>query len=267
MVRCARLLTKKAAGRAEMNLLQTWKNWCPSSPPFALDLDLEVLKPRKEHAIATRCSWRDAIQAPDFCGPGDTRLHLGLLPQPFFGDVRRASIYVLLLNPGLSPTDYYGEYEVPNYRAALFANLRQQRRSGIVPFLFLDPQFAWHRGFDWWHRKLGKVIQRLAFAWEVSFAEAPASIGSTFASIELLPYHSSKFNNTGGLLQKLQSVDLARSFVREFVFPRVERGEAKVIVTRKVEVWNLPKHPGVVTYSNVEGRAAHLIHLKVRVGG
>lgn len=242
-----------------MNLLEVWANWEPDSPPFVLDGDLEVLNSHQSaRAVATRCSWQEAIQAPDFCAPGDRRLHLGLLPQPFFGDVRRASIYVLLLNPGLGPHDYYGEYEVPEYRAALLANLKQQPRSGATPFLFLDPQFAWHGGFDWWHGKLAKVMDRLASAWEVSFAEARARLGSALASIELLPYHSSQFSDAGGWLRRLRSVDLARAFVAEFILPRVQRGEATVIVTRKVAAWGLPEHAGVVTYSRAQARAAHL---------
>jgi hypothetical protein len=239
----------------EMNLLETWKKWHPNSPPFVLDDDLETLEP--DHYV-TRRGWQDAIGASDFCSPGDTKLHLGLLPQPFFGDVRRASIYLLLLNPGLGPHDYYGEYEVPEYRAALLANLKQQPRRGTIPFLFLDPQFAWHGGFAWWHRKLAKVMQRLASAWNVTFADARVRLGARLASIELLPYHSSAFRDTGGWLRKMRSVDLARAFVKEFVVPRVERGDAIVIVTRKVASWNLPENAGVVVYSAAQARAAHL---------
>ena len=147
---------------------------------------------------------------------------------------------------------------MPDYRAALLANLKQQPPIGTIPFLFLEPQFAWHGGFDWWHGKLAKVIQRLASAWDVSFAKARARLGSALASIELVPYHSSTFRDSGGWLRKLRSVDLARTFVTEFVLPRVERGEAIVIVTRKVKSWSLPELPGVITYSAAQARAAHL---------
>jgi hypothetical protein len=209
--------------------------------------------------VVTYRSWREASGAADFCAPGDSRLHLGLLPQPFLGDVRRATIYTLLLNPGLGPDDYYGEYEVPEYRAALLANLKQTSRgASAIPFLFLYPQFAWHGGFDWWHGKLAKVIERLASARRVSFSEARRHLASVIASIELVPYHSAAFKNTGGLIRKLRSVDLARRFVADFVLPRVQSGEAIVIVTRKVKAWNLPEHPGVVTYSAAQARAAHL---------
>jgi len=241
-----------------MNLLETWANWEPGSPPFALDADREVLHSRRSlKAVVTHCDWQEAHCAPDFCAPGDTRLHLGLLPQPFFGDVRRASIYILLLNPGLGPQDYYGEYRIPEYRQALLANLKQQF-AGVAPFLFLDPQFAWHGGFDWWHGRLAKLMMRLASAWRVSFADARARLASVIASIELLPYHSAAFKDGGRWLQNLTSVELARAFVTEFVLPRVRSGDAIAIVTRKVAVWGLPEQAGVVTYTAAQARAAHL---------
>jgi hypothetical protein len=243
-----------------MNLLDAWANWRPGSAPFVLDGDRETLN--SDHcaeAIVTHRSRRKASKAPDFCAPGDRRLHLGLLPQPFLGDVRRATVYILLLNPGLGPDDYYGEYNVPRYRAMLLANLRQEFR-GIsqVPFLFLNPQFAWHGGWNWWHGKLAGVIDRLASARRISFSEARLQLGSVIASIELVPYHSAVFKDVGGLVRKLRSVDLARHFVTDFVLPRVQSSEAIAIVTRKVAAWNLPEHRGVVTYSSGQARAAHL---------
>ncbi len=243
-----------------MNLLDAWANWELASAPFVLDGDREVLNSeRSTRAVVTYRCWREASGAPDFCAPGDTRLHLGLLPQPFFGDVRRATVYILLLNPGLGPDDYYGEYEVPKYRETLLANLKQEfRDASPIPFPFLNPQFAWHGGFNWWHGKLAKVIDRLASARRISFSKARSYLGSVIASIELVPYHSPAFKDADGWVHKLPSVDLARRFVADFVLPRVQSGEAIVIATRKVAAWNLPKHPGVVTYSAAQARAAHL---------
>jgi hypothetical protein len=97
--------TESAVDReAGMALDEVWGNWQPQSAPFALDDDLERLQYGKgaSHLTIWR-SWEEATQDPNFCEPGDSRLHLGLLPQPFFGNVREASIYVLLLNPGLGP--------------------------------------------------------------------------------------------------------------------------------------------------------------------
>ncbi len=242
-----------------MDLLEAWARFEPHSQPFVLDADRHLLlSERSITATVTHRDWREAYQAPDFCEPGDTRLHLGLLPMPFVGDVRSATVYVLLLNPGLGPHDYYGESEVPAYRSALLANLKQSVESDRAQFVFLDPQFGWHGGFDWWHSKLAKLIDHLSSMWHVSFCEARRRLGRALASIELLPYHSSAFRDSGRWLQNLPSAALARAFAAQHVVSRVRSGEAIAIVTRKVAYWDLPDLDGIVTYSPTEARSAHL---------
>jgi len=242
-----------------MNLLEAWAAWTPKEPPFILDADRAVLTAaRSMRSLVTLDSWKAAHEAEDFGAPGDRRLHLGLLPQPFFGDLQRASIFVLLLNPGIGPTDYYGEHEVPGYRNALLATLKQDFPRGSIPFLFLDPQYAWHGGFEWWHGKLAMVICRLAEMWRVPFATARARLATDLAAIELLPYHSATFRDAGGWRRNLTSVALARAFVQTVVIPRVKRREAVAIVTRQAKAWSLPDLPRVIRYSGQEARAAHL---------
>lgn len=242
-----------------MGLLHEWAEWKPTLAPFVLDADQPVLMAgRSARSLVTITSWPDAYGADDFGAPGDNRLHLGLIPQPFCGHLERASIFILLLNPGIGPTDYYGEYEVPAYRKALFETLKQHFPTDSVPFLFLDPQYAWHGGFGWWHGKLVAVIKQLARLWSVPFATARARLGKEIASIELLPYHSPSFRDRGGWLRQLRSVALAREYVQNVVIPRVERHDAIVVVTRQARAWNLREHPGVIRYSGQEARAAHL---------
>ncbi len=241
-----------------MSLLSTWARWRPRKPPFVLDEDREILlSDRSARNIVTYSGWREAHARPDFGAPGDRRLHLGLLPIPFVGSLRTADIYVLLLNPGLGSTDYFGEYERPEFRRHRLATLRQ-RFGRAQPFGELDPRFAWHGGYSWWHQKLSSVIQQLADHRDLSFAEARAHLGRRLAAIELLPYHSTSFRDGGQWLRRLPSVQLARSFVHDTVLPKVKRGEATLIVTRKAALWQLPKHPGVVVYRGAEARAAHL---------
>jgi hypothetical protein len=100
-----------------VDLLTAWKNWLPTEVPYVLRQDEDILKHWTGNISQT---WTEAYQAPDFGAPGDTRLHLGLLPHPYCGDLVNASIYVLMLNPGLGFQDYYGEYDVPAYRKHYF---------------------------------------------------------------------------------------------------------------------------------------------------
>lgn len=242
----------------DSGLVAAWRTWTPGARPYVLDADRPVMLDAKTAgAISNISSWRDAYSAPDFAAPGDTKIHLGLIPQPFGGDVMHASVYVLLLNPGLGPHDYYGE-EVPEYREALLATLRQDFSPDRFPFMFLDPQFAWHGGFGWWHGKFAKLIKRMAIDGGETFADARARLAHAIASIELFPYHSAAFRERAGWLHRLESVKLAKQFVSSYVLPRVQRGEAIVIATRQTARWNLPERDGVVVYRSHEARSAHL---------
>ena len=242
-----------------MTLLREWAEWNPGSAPYVLPADGPLLlSGRSAQATVVRRSWQAAYTADDFCAPGDTRLHLGLIPQPFLGNLERASIFLLLLNPGLGPDDYFGEYQVPGFRDALLANLRQDFSGRALPFLFLDPQFAWHGGFDWWHSKLTRVIQELAKTWQIPFSAARAQLARSVADIELFPYHSDIFHGAGGRLRSLASVQLARRYVHDVLLPRVRRKEAIIIVTRQARIWGLPPEAGVIVYSPGEARGAHL---------
>lgn len=238
------------------SLLSLWRQWKPTEPPYLLDADAPVLR-RFENRWAVM-EWSEAQRAPDFCKPGDKRFHLGLLPQPFCGDITNASIYVLMLNPGIGYQDYFGECHVPPYRQALLRALQQQFAPGSIPFHFLDPQFAWHGGFGWWHGKLVRVIEELAKAYNTTFADARARLGRRLASIELVPYHSEGFDNAGGIARKLPSAKLAARYVEETVLPKVRAGKAILIVGRKARVWGITEEPGVIVYTAGEARGAHL---------
>jgi hypothetical protein len=242
-----------------MNLIEAWSKWEPEKAPYILEADRESLSSCKsEEAIVTYRSWKEAYSSPGFQGEPDSRLHLGLFPQPFKGDVLNASIYILLLNPGLSPTDYYGEYQVPGFREAMLLNHRQDFSNSSLPFIFLDPQFSWHGGFEWWNRKLKHVISAISKHRKVTFNEARKSVAQKIASIELFPYHSRNFKDADKWLKNLPSVQLAREFVNDVVLSRVRSGKAVTIITRKAKEWSLPEIPGIITYTAGQARSASL---------
>ncbi len=234
-----------------MDLLEAWAAWArpqPREPPFVLDQDRGQLASAPRTTIWP--SWEAAHTDLEFEALGDKSLHLGLLPFPFSGDLRRATVYLLTLNPGVVPTDYYGEWNVGEFRDARFANLRQDFGDGQCPFLGLDPRFAWHAGFDYWHRQVGlrTVIADLARDWGVNFAEARRRLARALAVVEVFPYHSADQDAAKPWLAKLPSFELARRFVHEKVLPRVRDGEPIVIVHRQVKSWGLPTDlPGVFT--------------------
>ena len=77
-----------------MDFLSEWRQWNPAKCPHLLEADAVVLASiRSAQSVVTYRTWGDAMKAPDFCEPGANRLHLGLLPAPFIGDLLNASIY------------------------------------------------------------------------------------------------------------------------------------------------------------------------------
>ena len=133
-----------------------------------------------------------------------------------------------------------------------------------MPFVFLDPQFAWHGGFRYWHQKLKGVIEALATANCISLAEARATLGGKLAVVQLVPYHSAVFNLSPKALNQLSSVCLAKDFVGQTVSERVKARKAIVIVARKMPSWNpclpaeLGEDCGVIRYPPPEAIGASL---------
>ena len=253
-----------------MGLVTTWKNasdqWDSSAAPFVLSADAELLKSYPDVIYRTQ---EEAGQAPDFYAPSkdkDKRIHLGLLPGPFMGDVLHASIYVLMTNPGVTQTDYR-ELDDLYFRGVLLANLKQERVEGVLPFLFLDRQFDWHDGFRYWNTNVGlaKTIQEIAERQGITEAEARIEVGNQLAVLQLFPYHSANGPNSTERLESLPSVIRVGRFVQETVTERVRQGHAIAIVMRRVKVWDqylprgLSEEQGVFRSANAgEARRASL---------
>jgi hypothetical protein len=188
--------------------------------------------------------------------PDDGDFHFSLLPAPYVGNLAEADVFILLLNPGFSPGDYFGEYERTDFKEALKQNLKQEFSGVQYPFLYLDPRFCWHPGFRWWEAKLRKTLRHVADAqhkgnYLLALKAAPQRI----ASIELVPYHSRRF--AGGKLEaKLESALSAKAWVRDCLIPRALDGELVIVATYK---WHLKNHRDhVVSLSRFQALAAPL---------
>jgi hypothetical protein len=196
----------------------------------------------------------DEYTASDaFADPADTSLHLGLIPIPLIGPLNTGRVLILMLNPGLHPVDYFGEAESKSYREALITNLRLESK-----FFCLDPAFAWHGGFSYWHGKFREIVAELASAWEVPYLAALNRVAQRVVTVQLLPYHSPQFGLPDRTLDSLRSVRLMRNYVHEVLVPRARRGEVLIVVTRKSRCWQLREDEHILVYDKQEARGAHL---------
>ena len=240
--------------------LTEWAAWQPNTVPYVFPGDEVLLSPRARQAIVTHSSPKKYIASECFNTPDDTKLHLGLHPMPILGDLARAKVVFLLLNPGLRPGDYFAESDHQDYWTALRRSTQQKLKGVEYPFLFLDPSFSWHSGFLWWTRKLAPIIREVLAKRRASPQDALRTLSQSVANIELYPYHSRRFCLPAHVRRQLRSVELARSFVTEVLLPKARSGKVLLVVMRRKRDWGLStrKRRGVLSFNVSEARGAHL---------
>ncbi len=239
-------------------LIAGWRD-CPiDSPPYLFPRDGNHLEFTNERALSLHKTFEDYIVSSKFGSSSDRSLHVGLIPIPYIGNLERASIFILMLNPGLSAGDYYAEQNVSEFKLTLIRNLRQENSEDEFPFFGLDPKFAWHPGFRYWNDKLHKIAKGLASSREVSYQSALKVLAQNIACLEYIAYHSKSFGIPSSLSSVLPSTKAMIAFVHDMLVPKVKTDETVIIVTRSAKNWKLPTHENIIVYSGSEARAAHL---------
>jgi hypothetical protein len=241
------------------DLIGFWNHCRLTAPPFIHPDDLPIIRENARlTGDADPVSFETYVSGPRF-DPGDNCFHFSLFPVPFVGDLRSASVVILMLNPGFRYSDYWAEIKVPEFRARLEANLRQSFDGVEYPFLYLDPQFCWHTGFRWWEGKLRDVILKIAKErFNGRYLQALQFLSRNVACIELIPYHSASFTDHQ-LIQKLPSAHHARSFLHDRLIPEAITEKKTVIATRQKEGWKLQKEVGTLyIYEGGHTRGASL---------
>ncbi len=242
-------------------LITAWRRHRPRNGRHLLRKDEHLLlNLRGGQCVAPHVrSWREAYVAPDFAEPNDDKkFQLHLVPIPFIGDIEKASVVLLLLNPGYGPHDTFAEFEIPALKKRALKNLRQNFSGEDYPFYFLDPALAWHAGFRWWHGKLAETIQELARRRCESFSEARQFLSQHLAAIELVPYHSTKYPLTREIEGTLPSTVLARRFVERRLLKKVGKNKLTIIVMKGAPGWQLPEGRNIIVYRGPRAVAAHL---------
>jgi hypothetical protein len=187
------------------------------------------------------------------------------------GDLRNASIFILMLNPGLSPGDYFAEQNWPSWREAVVNNLRQEELDEEYPFLGLYPRFAWHPGFGYWNKKFRSIAIEIGEQQSVSYREALGRISRRVAGLELVPYHSKSYGGRS-LLRKLPSRNIILRYVHNTLAPKADKGQALIIVIRGAKSWGLHEKKDnqnrqtIFVYQGSEARSASLSLNKSRGG-
>ena len=227
--------------RYRMDLVPAWRTVdVDSYGPRILECDRKILKRRRRRELEIcYTSWQDVLLDLSNC-KDRKKLHLNRIPVPYVGDVSKASIFILTLNPGHELADYYFEFEDDAYRQALVNNLKQENLDPKFPFFYLNPRFSTTGGYSYWFPKFKEVIMRLMVKCEITFDEAHSKLAQKIAVIQIVPYTSV---DSSSLPDKLCSTRLAMQYVENHVRPKVCTDEAIVIVLRQHKRWNKVLEP------------------------
>lgn len=210
--------------------IRGWVRCVQSGPPYRFPDD--AIDDAEHISLADH---RAFIKSDVFGRRDDTRLHLGLIPQPYIGNLKAARLILLSLNPGLNPGEYaYDKNEI--YRQTLIHNLEQKLGPHDFPFIFLNPEFAWHSGFSYWTKHLRGLIEAVREeGWANTFNDALAFLSQRIACVELVPYHSVKGAPVTTPIPA--SSQHAANYVNFMAGPRAERNECSLLAIRQAYQW------------------------------
>lgn len=157
---------------------------------------------------------RPFVEAFNRSATASTRIHVELMPEPFFGRFD-APIVVLLLNPGFSAHDvtYHSQ---PTFRAELRAAIKAESKFG--PHFHLRSN-AVGPGNRWWLRAARPLIERVG----------QECVAANLLAVEYFPYHSKTFRHAH---LRLPSQEFSFSLVRTAIARR-----ATIICVRGANVW------------------------------
>lgn len=206
-------------------------------------------------------SFNKFIKSEEYGRKGSKKVHSGLLPRPYAGDIENARIYFLMINPGFGPWDYFDE-ENKDYRLAGINTLFQENLDPMYPFLYLNPKYCWTGGGRYWNKKLAPVVKEVKdqknkkHPKNCSYQEALSFVSQRFAVFELFPYHSQIPPITNSDIKILPSCKIIKESIAKMA---VEHPDRLFIVARKVGMWGLSMNKkNIITFTGGESRGANL---------
>jgi len=178
----------------------------------------------------------DYVKDPNNLFGDNFILHTGLIPVPYAGNISRASIYLLLINPGLHHNDYYSEYQNDEYKMSLINNLKQKNLDNDYPFLFLNPKFSHTSGGEYWINKFKAIIIKLKTEKNIDYKESLKLLAQNVCTLELFPYHSINFKLSKSVINSCPSIIKMRDFVKTLSH---SNRDLYIFCLRQPTNWNL----------------------------
>ena len=163
---------------------------------------------------------------------------LSILPSPYNGDLARAKVFILLLNPGLSLADYHIAPDKEFVEESL-SIINQEGFDSKFPFSCLNPNFYYWSGFQYWHSRLKPLILEIKTQKGLStYKEALSFVAKNIATVQFVAYHSSQFGSEHEKISKQLSSNqkILQDSVKELI-ERARRKEIILLVGRAFQKW------------------------------
>lgn len=174
------------------------------------------------------------------------KIHTQIMPAPFMGDVHKAPIVILLLNPGYTKEeDKVGYYS--KYKEWWKNEVQHIQTNSNFPFFALDEEYS--KSSTYWEVKLKPLT--LIFDKE--------RVAKNICNIQFFPYHTEKYRNIHNNLFKEEKY---KNYLpsQEYNFQLVKNAMARnaiIIITRSKAMWH-KAIPELVNYDNAHSTNSYL---------
>jgi hypothetical protein len=178
--------------------------------------------------------------------PINDQPHFDLTPVPYMGNLEKADIFLLMINPVLGYDDY-GTDSNPEFRRALRKNIRQTKETCLA----LDTRFWWSSWFTYYEKLFRPAVSQ--FSGGKTYLKALQELSRRLAIIELAPYYSARSAwLTDRRLGILKSTERART-AAQHLEKKARAGEVLVIVRWRMDLWRITKHTNVILAKDRNG--------------
>jgi len=146
-----------------------------------------------------------------------SHLELSVLPDPYVGDLKKAKVVFLLLNPGFQE----GDNEICAPHSEYFhENKASLTHAAHPPFYVLGEKFKQSGGYAWWIKKLKRVMES---------GVSISNLSEEIMCIQFFPYHSEKYKH---FPKKLPSQYYSFELVKEAI-----RKQKTIVMMRSEKRW------------------------------
>jgi hypothetical protein len=145
----------------------------------------------------------------------DRHFHLSLSPVPYLGNLRTADIFLLMLNPKATYSDYYTNVE-PAFRQALARARTQDFVGNEEVCLALNHQVGRESWFSYYEKLLRPTISKYAETYGKKYWHTLGDLSRRLAILELVPYYSANADQiTENFVRALPSARKAKKAAQE----------------------------------------------------